>query len=107
MDDLTREKKNGFSYWYMKDVLFRRRFAGDTYHTEGFGLAAQLFAVMSRYIMEKDGPLKGEALIKEAVESFGRERGKRIAQTVESLGKPLTLKNWLIYSDIDGSNFEA
>jgi hypothetical protein len=107
MDDLAREKKKGFSYWYMKDVLFRRRFAGDTYHTQGFGLAAQLFAVMSRYIMEKDGPEKGESLIKEAVESFGRERGKRIARTVEGLGKPLTLKNWLIYSDIDGSNFEA
>ena len=26
MDDLLREKKKGFSYWYMKDVLLKRKF---------------------------------------------------------------------------------
>lgn len=107
MDDLLREKKKGFSYWYMKDVLLKRTFLSDTYHTQGFGLAAQLFSSLSKYILEKHGMDEGEGLIKEAVEYFGFERGQRIAQVVKGLGKPLTLKNWLIYSDIDGSNFEA
>jgi hypothetical protein len=107
MDDLLREKKKGFSYWYMKDVLLKRRLLSGTYHTQGFGLAAQLFASLSKHVFEKQGVVEGEKLIKEAVEYFGFERGQRIAQVVKGLGKPLSLKNWLIYSDIDGSNFEA
>ncbi|MBN1636263.1 MAG: L-2-amino-thiazoline-4-carboxylic acid hydrolase [Deltaproteobacteria bacterium] len=105
MNDLKREKKKGLSRWYLKDVLLRRRIVGDTYHTPGFGLAAQLFAVMCKFIIEKLGPEKGEALIKEAVEYFGRERGKHIATVVRDQGKPLSFKNWLIFTDIDGANF--
>jgi hypothetical protein len=107
MDDIGREKKKGLGRWYLKDVLFKRRLLKETYHTPGFGFAAQLFAVMSKFILAKLGPVEGEALIKEAVGYFGRERGKRIASVVKSLGKPLSFKNWLIYTDIDGSNFEA
>jgi hypothetical protein len=107
MDDLKREKKKGFSLWYMKDVILRRKLLKDTYHTPGFGFAGQLFAVMSKFVIEKQGPAGGGALIREAVEYFGRERGKSIAKVVTGLGKPLSLKNWLIYSDIDGSNFAA
>lgn len=107
MDDLKREKKKGLSLWYMKDVILRRKLLRDTYHTPGFGFAAQLFASMSKFVMEKQGAAEGEALIREAVEFFGRERGKSIARVVTGLGKPLSLKNWLIYSDIDGSNFQA
>jgi hypothetical protein len=107
MDDLQREKSKGLSRWYLKDVLMKRRLIGNKYHTPGFGFAAQLFATMCRFIIKKLGPEEGEALIKEAVEYFGKERGKRIAQTVTSLGKPLSFKNWLIYTDIAGSNFKA
>lgn len=105
MDDLAREKTKGFSLWYLKDVLFRRMFLGKKYHTPGFGLAAQLFACMVKEIIDEIGPEKGEEVIKNAVEEFGRQRGSRIAETVKSLGKPLTFKNWLIHTDIDGSNF--
>ncbi len=107
MDDIRREKEKGLSRWYLKDVLLRRRVIGDTYHTPGFGFAAQLFAVMSKLILARLGPEEGEALIKEAVEHYCHERGRRIADVVRGLGKPLTFKNWLIYTDIDGSNFEA
>ena len=105
MNDLQREKKKGMSIWYLKDVLFKRFLIGKKYQTPGFGLAAQLFSVLCRHIIKKLGPEAGEALIKEAVEEFGRERGKRIAEKVSALGKPLSFKNWLIYTDIDGSNF--
>jgi len=105
MNDLQREKKKGFSIWYLKDVPLIRKVIGKKYHTPGFGLAAQLFATMCKFIIKKLGPEEGEGLIKEAVEHFGKERGKRIARKVTSLGKPLSFKNWLIYTDIDGSNF--
>lgn len=105
MNDLQHEKKKGMNIWYLKDVFPRRFSIGKKYHTPGFGLAAQLFAVMCKFIIKKLGPEEGEALIKEAVEYFGRERGKRIAERVTALGKPLSFKNWLIYTDIDGGNF--
>jgi hypothetical protein len=106
-DDLAREKRKGLSLWYLWDVMFHRRRLGSGYHTPGFGHAANLFALMSRHVLEKLGPVEGEALIRQTVDDFGFERGKRIAQRVQSLGKPLSFKNWLIYSDIDGTNFKA
>jgi hypothetical protein len=107
MDDLQREKKKGLNFFYLaKGALMRLR-VGKKYHTPGFGLASQLFSTMAKHIMEELGPEKGEALIKKAVESFGRERGKRIAKTVQDSGKPLSLRNWLIYTDISPDNFSA
>jgi hypothetical protein len=107
MDDLKKEKRKGLSRWYLKDVLLRRRIIGKAYHTPGFGFAALIFSVMSKLIIEKLGKVEGGELIAKAVRTFGLERGKRIASIVKGLGKPLSFKNWLIYTDIEGSNFEA
>lgn len=106
-DDLAREKKHGLSLWYLWDMLIHRKRVGSRYHTPGFGHAAVLFSLMAKNVLEKLGPAEGEVLIRQAVEEFGLERGRRIAERVRSLGKPLSFKNWLIYSDIDGSNFHA
>lgn len=108
MDDISREKEKGFDFEYLGDVPKAKEEIGDTYQTPGFGLASQLFSSVAKFVIERLGPKEGEALLKDAVEYFGRERGKSIAQRVKKLGKPLTFKNWLIYSDIDASkNFEA
>lgn len=105
MDDLSREKRKGLSLWYLKDVLLKRRLFGRKHQTPGFGLAAQLFSVMAKHVIEKLGEKEGGELVGKAVEEFGRERGRRIAELVASMGKPLSFKNWLIYTDIDGRNF--
>ncbi|MBI9107609.1 MAG: L-2-amino-thiazoline-4-carboxylic acid hydrolase [Spirochaetales bacterium] len=105
MNDLQKEKKAGLSIWYLKDVILRRKIIRKKYHTPGFGLTAQLFSVMSKFIIERLGEEEGEALIKDAVEYFAKERGKSIARNVKKQNKPLSFKNWLIYTDIDGSNF--
>ncbi|MCP4130075.1 MAG: L-2-amino-thiazoline-4-carboxylic acid hydrolase, partial [bacterium] len=107
MNDLHKEKRNGLSVWYLKDVLLRKRIGKKKFQTPGFGLAAQLFAVMCKFIIKKLGPEEGEALIKEAVEYFGKKRGQSIAHNVQEMGKPLSFKNWLIFTDIHGSNFTA
>ncbi|MCJ7771919.1 MAG: L-2-amino-thiazoline-4-carboxylic acid hydrolase [Desulfobacterales bacterium] len=107
MNDLQREKKKGISFPYLAKGAYKRLLAGIKYQTPGFGLASQLFSTMAKHIIEKLGPEEGEALIKQAVESFGRERGKRIAEVVQSKGKPLSLANWLIYTDISPKNFAA
>jgi L-2-amino-thiazoline-4-carboxylic acid hydrolase len=107
MSDLSKEKKQGFSYLYLLNVPLKKILAGKKFHTAGFGLAAQLFASMAKVIIEKLGPEEGEKLIKEGVEYFGRERGKRIAKVVKKEGKDLSFKNWLIYTDISGDNFSV
>lgn len=107
MNDLEREKKKGIGFLYLAKGALKRLITGKKYQTPGFGLASQLFSTMAKHIIEKLGPEEGEALIKLAVESFGRERGKRIAEVVQHKGKPLSLANWLVYTDISPENFAA
>jgi hypothetical protein len=106
MDELEKEKREGFDWGYMADVLDRKAELGDKYQIPGFGLGAALFGFVAEAVMEELGPEKGEALLKKAVQNFGRARGRRIGDHVRRQGKPLTLKNWLIYSDIDSANFD-
>jgi hypothetical protein len=105
MDDLAKEKDEGFDWAYLADVLTQKEEIGDKYQIPGFGLAAALFACTAKVVLEEHGAEKGEALLKKAIRDFGRARGRRIASIIAGLGKPLTFKNWLIYSDIDSRNF--
>jgi hypothetical protein len=106
MNDLEREKEQGFDWDYLADVLDKKAELGDKYQIPGFGLGAALFSFTARAVINEMGHEKGEALLKRSIEDFGRARGRRIAAIVNDLGKPLTLKNWLIYSDIDSTNFD-
>lgn len=101
MDDLQVEKAEGFSWEYLGEVPREKQDAGERYLTPEFGLAAQLFASVARAVIDRLGPEQGEALLKEAVDYFGEQRGARIAERVKAEGKPLTFKNWLIHTDID------
>lgn len=107
MKEIVREKKKGFSLLYLVKAAIMRKLIGDKYQTPGFGLAGQLFASVAREVVRTLGPVEGEELLKRAVSSFGAERGKRIAGRVSALGKPLSLRNWIIYTDISPSNFPA
>ena len=107
MKELEREKKKGFSLLYLVKAAIMRTLIGDRYQTPGFGLAGQLFASVAREVMETLGPREGEELLKRAVRSFGKERGKRIAGRVAAQGKQLSLRNWIIHTDIAPSNFPA
>ncbi|MFX0073013.1 MAG: L-2-amino-thiazoline-4-carboxylic acid hydrolase, partial [Candidatus Hermodarchaeota archaeon] len=105
MNDLEREKNQGLDMEYLKDVLDKKKELGNKYQTPGFGLAAQLFSCVAKLVIQKLGADEGENLLREAIENFGFKRGKHIAQKVKAEGKPLSFKNWLIYTDIDSSNF--
>ncbi|HPV97242.1 MAG TPA: L-2-amino-thiazoline-4-carboxylic acid hydrolase [Spirochaetota bacterium] len=107
MNELEREKSRGLSLSYLIKVLFMRLGLGKRHHTPGFGLAAQLFSVVAKHVLAELGPERGEELLKKAIEEFGNERGRRIAETVRSRGKPLSLRNWIIYTDIAPENFAA
>lgn len=108
MNDIDREKSAGFDFEYLMTVPQEKEALGDAYQTPGFGIGAQLFATVAKAVIERLGKEEGEKLLKDAVERFGRERGRRIAEQVKAAGKPLTFKNWLIYTDIDTSrNFQV
>jgi len=104
MDELEKEKKEGLSWDYLADVLPKKEETGNKYQIPGWGLGTSLFASVAKAVIEELGPEKGEALLKKAIEEFGRARGRRIAAIVKGLGKPLTLKNWFIYGDTDPRN---
>lgn len=104
MDELTREKEQGFDFDYLMDSVTQAAELGDKYKTPGFGLASQLFSSLAKEMIDRLGLEQAEPIIKEAVEAFGKERGRRIAQRVQAEGRPLTFKNWLIYGDIDSSS---
>ncbi len=104
MDELEREKKEGLSWDYLADVPAKKDEIGDKYQIPGWGLGATLFSFAAKAVIDELGPEKGEALLKKAIEEFGRARGRRIAGIVKGLGKPLTFKNYLIYSDVDPRN---
>lgn len=106
MEDMKKEQSEGFDWIYLADVLTQKEKLGDKYQIPGFGLTAVLFAFTARALLQEHGAEKGEALLKKAVQDFGRARGKRIAAIVTEMGKPLTFKNWLVYSDIDSRNFD-
>jgi len=97
MDDLKREKEVGVDFDYLSDVLDIKKDIGDEYQTPGFGLAAQLFCSVAKYVIEKLGAQEGESLLKEAVEFFGMQRGKRIAEKVKAEGKSPTFELADIY----------
>ena len=108
MNEVEKENRQGVDWEYLMEVPGKKEEIGNKYETPGFGLAAQLFSCVAKSVMEKMGPEEGEKLLKEAVEFFGKERGRRIAQRVKQEGKPLTFRNWLIYTDIDSTrNFSA
>jgi hypothetical protein len=104
MDELEKEKTEGLSWEYLADVPDRRGELGDKYQIPGWGLGVALFSFTAKAVIEELGSKKGEALLKKAIEEFGRARGRRIAAIVKDLGKPLTLKNLLTYGDMDPRN---
>ena len=106
MEELQRERLQGFDWEYMADVLTKKEEIGDKYQIPGFGLAAVLFSFTARAILEELGPEKSETLLRKAIRNFGLARGRRIAAIVSGLGKPLTFKNWTIYGDLDSRNFD-
>jgi hypothetical protein len=107
MDELEIEKKQGISWDYLADIPAKRKEIGDKYQFNGWGLGAVQFSYLAKAVIEELGPEKGEVLIKKAVEEYGRARGRRIAEVVKGLGKPLSLKNFLIYADMDTQSFKS
>ena len=73
---------------------------GNKFKKHFFAMFSQLFCTIAEEVINQFGE-KGKIVIEKAVETYGTERGKRIALVVKSLGKELTLKNFFIYGDLD------
>ena len=107
MDDWQKEREEGLSRFHLWDVRLKRKLSRGKYRTPCLGHVAHLFCVLSKSIVERVGIEEGEAIIRAAIEDFGRERGRRIALTVKSLQETLSLRNFLIYSDIDTEGLDT
>lgn len=132
MDDMKKERTEGFDFDYLVAAVNERTKLGDTYLTpvgehlgntlallsgvvveqmgekEGsefvFKLTGHIFGIAAKALIEKIGEEKAESILKEVVETFGEGRGRQIAERVKAQAKPLTFKNFLIHTDMDSSN---
>jgi len=95
------EKSVGFTNDDLLEVLKGQKKVGNKYKTHFFAMFSQFFCTIAEEIISKFGD-EGKAAIASSVKKFGEERGRRIAKLVRSLGKELTLKNFFIYSDLEG-----
>jgi hypothetical protein len=103
MDDADRERREGVDWDYLTEGLKEKEALKGEYYTSHVALFGQMFSLMAKTIIDALGRERGEEIIKKAVEDFGEERGRRIAQRVKALGKPLSFRNFLIYTDLDTS----
>ncbi len=103
MNEEKKEQEEGIDWDYLARAMQEKQHVGNEHITPLAGHLGQLFAVTAKSIIDRLGLEEGEALIKEIVERFAEERGRRIAEKVKRLNKPLTLKNFIIYSDLDSA----
>jgi hypothetical protein len=65
---------------------------------------ALLFAWMSREVIRRIGAEKGEAVIRKAVQRYGRQRGGRMAMRAQADGQTQSMFNFLIYGEWEASD---
>ena len=72
---------------------------GAKHKVSGEAHLMRLLAAVAREAETEFGE-KGLEMVERAVARFGEERGNRIAQTAKDAGKPLTLMNFFLFSDL-------
>ena len=87
----------------MLEALTEQKEIGNKYKINNFNLFARLFCTISEEVITRFGE-EGKIAIVESVKQFGKRRGKEIAELVIFKGKPLTLKNFMVYSTFDSAD---
>jgi hypothetical protein len=103
MDEIQKERAEGISWEYLGEAMKKKAALEGKQLTPMPSLMGQMFAVFAKSVIDAMGKEQGEAVIKDAVQTFGRTRGKRIADRVKAQGLELTFANFLIYLDLDSS----
>jgi len=85
------------------EALTEQKEIGNKYKINNFNLFAKLFCTISDEVITRFGE-EGKIAIVESVKQFGKRRGKEIAELVIFKGKPLTLKNFMVYSTFDSAD---
>lgn len=87
----------------MLEALTEQKEIGNKYKINNFNLFAKLFCTISEEVITRFGE-EGKKAIVASVKQFGKRRGKEIAELVIFKGKPLTLKNFMVYSTFDSAD---
>jgi predicted hydrocarbon binding protein len=103
MDDLEKERTEGVDWGYLAAATKEREEVGGAYFISLANHMGHFFAIMAKAVIDRLGKEEGSALLKAVVEDFGMRRGRRIAEKVRALGKPLALKNFVLYGDMDSA----
>jgi hypothetical protein len=103
MSDIQKERTEGLTWEYLGEVLKKKAALEGAQLTPMPSLMGQMFAVFAKAVIDALGKEKGQTVIKDAVQTFGRTRGRRVAERVKAQGLELTFGNFLIYLDLDSS----
>jgi len=103
MSEFEKERAGGLNWEYLGEAMKKKAALEGKQLTSMASLMGQMFAVFAKTVIDTLGKEKGEAVIKDAVLTFGRTRGKRIAERVKAEGLEPTFANFLTYMDLDSS----
>jgi hypothetical protein len=103
MNDLEKERTEGVDWEYMGGVLKEKEAQGGAHYLSLANHMGQFFALTAKAVIDRMGEKEGGELLKGLVEDFAVRRGGRIAEKVRDAGKPLALKNFIVYGDMDST----
>jgi hypothetical protein len=99
------EGRKDFDLEVLGPALAERAEKGQDYIAAPLAMQGKLFGFIAKEIIERFGEEGKEAVI-EAVKEFGKERGRRMAEFVESEGREPSFASFLVCSDLDTSYHE-
>ena len=68
---------------------------------------AMLFAWLSRALIQRAGEEKGARIVRQSVRRYGEQRGRLMALRAQANGHPLTMANYVAYSEWEGGKDDS
>ncbi len=107
MNGIDYEFKNGFTWPYLIIGFIKTLFVGSKYLVPEYGLAGRLFSIGAERIKDETGSRNPDEMIKDIVTKYAKSRGDFVKNTVLSRRRTLSLRNMLIYTDLNTKNFKS
>lgn len=104
--DIRFENKKGFTWPYLIVGFLKTKLVGKKYLVPSYGLAGRIFSLAAEEILDNSSDKTPEEKIKDVVVKFGKSRGSYVKDTVLKKKKELSLRNMLIYTDLNTKNFK-
>ena len=103
MEDWQRERREGVDWEYLMAAMKEKEEARGAHFVSLANLMGQFFSILAKHVIDGLGEEQGGILLKEVVEDFAVQRGKRMASKAAAQGRAPAFKNFMIFTDMDSS----